>query len=182
MAVRVTDNGLPAKSHDGSVKISVVDPPPPPIAFDPARQSIVTGITEIGGKRLLWVTIRTEGRVLQLKEGDELAVGSVRGTSAALMPAMWKSRRTRGRRSASLWARASFRTNPARRQSVSRTNMSDRADLSDCLTSSHLRIGSSFSVVCVDFNAPLLVLAAACADWRGGNGDNAFSRRAAYAE
>ena len=80
VAVRVTDNGLPAKSHDGSVKISVVDPPPPPIAFDPARQSIVTGITEIGGKRLLWVTIRTEGRVLQLKEGDELAVGSVRGT------------------------------------------------------------------------------------------------------
>lgn len=83
VAVRVTDNGLPPKSDKATFKINVVNPPPPPpapIAFDPAKQSVVTGITEIDGKRLLWVTVRTEGRVLQLQEGDELAVGSIRGT------------------------------------------------------------------------------------------------------
>jgi hypothetical protein len=79
---RVTDNGVPAKSQTGTMKIRVVDPPPPaspPAKFDVAQQSVLTGITEISGKRQAWITVRTEGRVLKLSEGDPVDVGTVKG-------------------------------------------------------------------------------------------------------
>jgi hypothetical protein len=84
VTVCVTDNGLPAKSDMETFKITVVDPPPeaapqPVMGFDAATQSFVTGITEVGGKRQLWLSLRTEGRVLKLEEGDELSVGTVKG-------------------------------------------------------------------------------------------------------
>jgi hypothetical protein len=82
ISFRVTDNGVPAKSQMGTMKIRVVDPPPPappPAKFDVAQQSVLTGITEISGKRQVWITVRTEGRVLKLSEGDPVDVGTVRG-------------------------------------------------------------------------------------------------------
>ena len=51
----------------------------PKPGFDVAKQSIVTGITVTSGQRELWVTVRTEGRVLKLREGDEIALGSIKG-------------------------------------------------------------------------------------------------------
>lgn len=93
VAVGAKDSGLPTKSALQVVKISVSEPPPPtdpaPVkpGFDPATQSVLTGITEIDGKRQVWVTVRTEGRVLKLFEGESLSVGSVQGVVTRIEPA-----------------------------------------------------------------------------------------------
>jgi hypothetical protein len=78
------DNGLPQKSAAQPVKIAVSEgprrePPPAKAGFDPAKQSQLTAITEVSGKRQIWVTVRTEGRVLRLFEGEQLSIGSVQG-------------------------------------------------------------------------------------------------------
>ncbi len=39
----------------------------------------MTGIIEALGKRQFFVTVRTDGRILRLQEGDNLSVGSVKG-------------------------------------------------------------------------------------------------------
>ena len=77
--VCVTDKGLPPKSVTQTIKISIVQPPPeaPRAGFDPATQAFVTGITEASGSRIVWVTVRTENKGLQLKVGDRLSVGTI---------------------------------------------------------------------------------------------------------
>jgi hypothetical protein len=89
--VRVDDDGLPAKSDRVEIRLAVTPPPPPPPppptapppppppSFDPATEAVVTGIIEALGKRQFFVTIRTDGRILRLQEGDNLSVGSVKG-------------------------------------------------------------------------------------------------------
>ena len=77
------------------IKIAVADPPPPPVAqtppprkldFDPAMHSFISAILQANGNWQVWVSIRTEGKVLRLAEGDAVAVGSVKGTLAAIRP------------------------------------------------------------------------------------------------
>lgn len=86
VAIRVTDSGLPARSDTTKVTIRVEDPPPtPPVVrveppgFDPATQAVVTGITDAFGQRNLFITVRTEGRILKLREGDSVDVGTIQG-------------------------------------------------------------------------------------------------------
>jgi hypothetical protein len=82
IAVRVTDTGFPPQSDSKIVKLVVVDPPvatAPSAIFDPATQAVITGITQIGHEREIWVSVRTEGKVLRLREGDQLNVGSILG-------------------------------------------------------------------------------------------------------
>ena len=76
----VTDTGLPPKSATQTVKISVVEPPPekPRTGFDPATQAKITGFTD-AAESLVWITVQTEGKVLMLKEGDRISVGTVKG-------------------------------------------------------------------------------------------------------
>lgn len=82
---RVEDGGLPSKSARGVVKLAVVEPPvPPPTTpskpgFDAATQATVSGITESGGQPAIWINVRTEGKILILREGDELSVGTIKG-------------------------------------------------------------------------------------------------------
>ncbi|MBC8356433.1 MAG: Ig-like domain-containing protein [Planctomycetes bacterium] len=89
-AYRVEDGGLPSKSSQGLVKLAIVEPPaPPPVAkpvpgFDPATQATVSGITESDGKPAIWINVRTEGKVLKLREGDELSVGTIKGKIAKI--------------------------------------------------------------------------------------------------
>ncbi len=86
VSIRVTDNGMPARSATADVTIYVEDPPPPPVptveppGFDPATQAVVTGITDAFGQRKLFITVRTEGVILKLREGDAVDVGTVKGT------------------------------------------------------------------------------------------------------
>ena len=86
---RVEDGGLPPKSASGIVKLAIVEAPPPPAtedkpAFDPATQATVSGITESNGQPAIWINVRTEGKVLKLREGDELSVGTIRGKVAKI--------------------------------------------------------------------------------------------------
>jgi hypothetical protein len=90
VTVHVTDDGMPNKSDSDSFKITVVEPAPPPdpvqvverpkLSFDDAKHAYVSGITSnAAGQWELWLTIRTTGQVLRLKEGDRLSVGSIDG-------------------------------------------------------------------------------------------------------
>jgi hypothetical protein len=82
---RVEDSGLPSKSAHGEVKLTIAEPPTPPPTpvakpgFDPATQATVSGITESDGSPVIWINVRTEGKVLKLREGDEVSVGTLQG-------------------------------------------------------------------------------------------------------
>jgi hypothetical protein len=82
VAIRVTDDGIPAKSAVEKVKIEVVDAPPESpkpkkLDFDPAQHSFVTAILQSNGKWQVWVAVRTEGKILRFEEGDKVSVGSL---------------------------------------------------------------------------------------------------------
>ncbi len=92
VSVRVTDSGLPARTDTADYSIQVEDPPPPPAetpeppGFDPATQAVVTGITDAFGQRKLFITVRTEGVILKLREGDVVDVGTVKGKVKRINP------------------------------------------------------------------------------------------------
>lgn len=85
VVVAATDDGFPAKTARQTVKISITERPPdapqtaatPPPSFEQAKFAYVTAITESGGKRQAWISLRTEGKLLKLFEGDEFKIGEV---------------------------------------------------------------------------------------------------------
>lgn len=86
VVVAATDDGFPPKTARQTVKIRVTERPPeapPPPAdvpkpsFDQAKFAFVTAITEAGGKRQAWISLRTEGKLLKLFEGEEFQIGEV---------------------------------------------------------------------------------------------------------
>ena len=85
IAIKATDLGMPARSDTASVTIRVEDPPPPraptptPPGFDAATQAVVTGLTDAFGQRKIFITVRTEGIILRLREGDTIDVGTIQG-------------------------------------------------------------------------------------------------------
>ena len=85
ISIKATDTGMPARSDTASVTIFVEDPPPPriptppPAGFDAATQAVVTGLTDAFGQRKLFITVRTEGVILKLREGDTIEVGTIKG-------------------------------------------------------------------------------------------------------
>ncbi len=87
---RVEDGGLPSKSARGGIKLTIAEPPTPaptPVAkpgFDPATQATVSGITESDGQPAIWINVRTEGKVLKLREGDDVSVGTIQGKVAKI--------------------------------------------------------------------------------------------------
>jgi len=91
VTIHVSDDGMPNKSDSDTFKIVVVEPAPPPpepvasverpkLTFDDAKHTYVSGITSNArGQWELWLTVRTTGQVLRLKQGDRISVGSVQG-------------------------------------------------------------------------------------------------------
>lgn len=84
LAVSVSDDGFPPKTQTQTVLVTVTDPPPespaPPEAkpsFDLARFAFVTAITNSGGRHQTWISLRTEGKMLRLHEGEQFNVGQV---------------------------------------------------------------------------------------------------------
>jgi hypothetical protein len=82
--VAATDDGYPPKTARQTVKIRIAEKPPesappavPKPSFDQAKFAFVTAITEADGKRQAWVSLRAEGKLLKLFEGDEFQVGQV---------------------------------------------------------------------------------------------------------
>ena len=85
VVVAATDDGFPPKTARQTVKIRITERPPdapqpsavPPPSFELAKFAFVTAITESGGKRQAWISLRTEGKLLKLFEGDEFQIGEV---------------------------------------------------------------------------------------------------------
>jgi hypothetical protein len=86
IVVAATDDGYPPKTARQTVKIRIAEKPPesapPPAAvpkpsFDLAKFAFVTAITEADGKRQAWISLRAEGKLLKLFEGDEFQIGQV---------------------------------------------------------------------------------------------------------
>jgi hypothetical protein len=94
VAIRVSDDGLPAKSSVEKVKIAVTDPPPQvaetpkpmKLDFDPAQHSFVSAILQTNRKWQIWVSVRTEGKILRFEEGDKVSVGSVNAVVKSIRP------------------------------------------------------------------------------------------------
>lgn len=87
VSIRVTDDGVPNQSVTGTVKLAIVEAPvaePPKPGFDPATQAILSGITESAGVPEVWINVKTEGKVLKLRQGDDISVGTVKGKIAEI--------------------------------------------------------------------------------------------------
>ena len=82
VSYRVTDAGWPAKTVTGTFKIAVVEAPPEEPdepGFDPATLATVSGITRTSLGPVVWINVKTEGRVLRLRAGDALSIGTIKG-------------------------------------------------------------------------------------------------------
>jgi len=86
VVVAATDDGFPPTPARQTVKIRITErppeaaAPPPTVAkpsFEQAKFAYVTAITESGGKRQAWISLRTEGKLLKLFEGEEFQIGEV---------------------------------------------------------------------------------------------------------
>lgn len=85
VTVRVTDDGYPRRTVDEKLLVKVVDPPPEEkaevveLAYDDAKQTYLTGLVQGADDWTAWMNVRTRGKTLKLRVGDEFEIGSVRG-------------------------------------------------------------------------------------------------------
>ncbi len=88
--VRVTDHGFPKRVVEEELTVQVVEPPPAPgpptpeLEFDDAKQTYLTGLVQGADDWTAWMNVRTRGKTLKLRVGDEFEIGSVRGTVDAI--------------------------------------------------------------------------------------------------
>ncbi len=82
--IAARDRGIPRKTSEQLLKITVVEPKPPaPVKeekkFDIATQAVVTAFLAGGKDPQVWINSRIEDKTHYLKIGDELALGSIKG-------------------------------------------------------------------------------------------------------
>ena len=86
----MSDDGYPKRVVEESLLVKVVDPPPPPpeekppLEFDDAKQTYLTGLVQGTNDWTAWMNVRTRGKTLKLRVGDEFEIGSVRGVVEAI--------------------------------------------------------------------------------------------------
>lgn len=83
LTVRATDQGLPARSSEQTLVINVVDPPQgpkPKPEFDEASQTTLTAVVQSRGDWTAWLTPRTKGESIPVRQGDDFEIGSLHGT------------------------------------------------------------------------------------------------------
>lgn len=85
LLVRASDQGWPSRTTEQRLAIEVVDPPveepkKPELAFDEAKQAVLTGLVGRQGEWIAWVNLRTKGEIVKLKAGDPFEIGSLKGT------------------------------------------------------------------------------------------------------
>ena len=84
--VRATDAGFPSRSIEQMLTVKVVEPAPKPKqpepapTFDDASQTLLTGLVQGGGEWTAWMNVRTRGKTLKLRAGDQFEIGTVKGT------------------------------------------------------------------------------------------------------
>ncbi|TWT66380.1 hypothetical protein [Allorhodopirellula solitaria] len=80
-----TDDGYPHRQTTQSLMVKTQAPPPPPEApaaapgFDDATQTFLTALVQGGDDWTAWMNVRTRGKTLKLKVGDEFEIGSIQG-------------------------------------------------------------------------------------------------------
>lgn len=80
-----TDDGYPHRQTTQSLVIKTQPPPTPPEApkaamgFDDATQTFLTALVQGGDDWTAWMNVRTRGKTLKLKIGDEFEIGSISG-------------------------------------------------------------------------------------------------------
>ena len=86
--VTVHDDGLPRKSDERTIRVSVVEPSDDSDddGVDKAEFAFVAGIVERDGQPLMMLNLRTEDRTRRLKKGDEVDVGSFAGVITRIAP------------------------------------------------------------------------------------------------
>ncbi|QDT61101.1 hypothetical protein SV7mr_36320 [Stieleria bergensis] len=90
VTVRAIDDGYPKQTTEETLVIKFVEPPPPeepepePLKFDDAKQSYLTGLVQGANDWTAWINVRTQGKTLKLRVGDEFQIGSVRGTITSI--------------------------------------------------------------------------------------------------
>jgi hypothetical protein len=81
--VRAIDGGWPRKSSDLKLTLKAVEPPPSPVeekpaTLDAASQAFLTGLVSGRSGPQGWLRSKSEGLSIDLYEGAEIAVGSVK--------------------------------------------------------------------------------------------------------
>ncbi len=76
---------LPSKREKIVVTVKEQKPAPPPtLAFDNAKFTLLTAILTIDGQGEVWLHVRPTGQMVTLHEGDQFEIGSVKGTVAQI--------------------------------------------------------------------------------------------------
>lgn len=92
VTVSVTDKGFPPRTSEQELLVKVVDPPKPPAPppkkpqFDDASQTVLTALVQGGDDWTAWMNVRTRGKTLKLRVGDEFEIGSVKGKVVSVTP------------------------------------------------------------------------------------------------
>ncbi|KAA5543655.1 cadherin repeat domain-containing protein [Roseiconus nitratireducens] len=85
VVVKAIDSGYPTRTVEQSLVVKIVEPPPkeeePEVEpeFDDAKQTYLTGLVQGANDWTAWMNVRTRGKTLKLRVGDEFEIGSVRG-------------------------------------------------------------------------------------------------------
>ncbi|MFG0288627.1 MAG: hypothetical protein ACF8CQ_10645 [Rhodopirellula sp. JB044] len=83
--VIASDNGYPRRETTLPLVVKMQSPPPPPKpetpppGFDDATQTFLTALVQGRDDWTAWMNVRTRGKTLKLKIGDEFEIGSIRG-------------------------------------------------------------------------------------------------------
>jgi hypothetical protein len=92
-AFEAYDDGFPSKpSRREEVVVNVIEPPAVgPVdtgfrGFDDAKYTDLTGVTEVGGIREVWLRVRPRDLILHLRAGDAFEIGSVSGVVQSIGP------------------------------------------------------------------------------------------------
>jgi hypothetical protein len=87
VTITVHDDGVPSRTSESQVKISVTDPPQPvaaPVAenkppYDQVQFTYLTGFIESNGEPMVWMIDRRTNKHYWLREGEKFQVGTFEG-------------------------------------------------------------------------------------------------------
>lgn len=101
LTVYATDNGFPPKVSAADVVVNVVEPEKPmevveERGFDNAKLAIVSAIVRTRGQPQVWLALRSEGKLLKLKEGDPFEVGYTDATVLSIEQRQFKFKTKEG--------------------------------------------------------------------------------------
>ena len=80
-----SDEGYPRREVSQRIVVDFRDPPPPPKpsppppGFDDSTQTFLTALVQGQDDWTAWMNVRTRGKTLKLRAGDEFEIGSIRG-------------------------------------------------------------------------------------------------------